>query len=223
MKKCYYNPNPYNNSCKLFLTEKTHEYIPFIQKYLDGCINEIANSLVELDKIKAIRSQVVLLIIFGDLSSKVRVWFKERNPASDGNDQRLKNWFNRFVYTEKNKYWNNNEQLHKFTAEDFVKLRNSLLHKFALPKENPKNWKSIILNNGSNYKLTKNFKENILLSPFELMNLIWDWYALMIEEMKKNINDIEYLKWINYVWLQLYKEWAVLVRWTDKIWKVIVE
>lgn len=215
-KKCYYNPDSYNNNCRVFLIEKTKEYVPFIQQYLDDCIKEITQSLIELDKIKAIRSQTSLLIILVDLSSKVWIWFTERNPATNENIQRLKDWFNYFVYTERNKYWKDNEELHKFTAEDFVNLRNSLLHKFALPKDDSITWRSIILNNDSSHKLAGQFKEkHVLLSPLELMNLVREWYVLMINEMKKDIKSIEYLKWINYIWLQLHKEWAVVMKWTD--------
>ena len=215
-KKCYYNPDPYSNNCRVFLVEKVNEYSPFIQKSLDDCIKEIWLSINELEKIKAIRSQISLLIILVDLLSKVWVRFNERNPASDDNIKRLKEWYNLFVYNERNKFWRDNEQLHKFTADDFANLRNSLLHKFALPKDDPKTWRSIILNNDSSHILAGKFKDkHVLLSPNELKNLINDWYILMMKDIAKNPNDIKYLKGINYIWLQLHKEWAVVMKWTE--------
>lgn len=215
-KKCYYNPDHYSNNCRLFLLEKRDEYIPFIQEYLDGVIKEIVGSVGELKDIKAIRSQISLLIILVDLLSKVWVRFNDRNNATTDNNLRLKNRFERFISTENNKYWKENEDLHKFTSDDFAKLRNSLLHKFALPKDDPITWRSIILNNDSSHKLAEQFREkHVLLSPLELMNLIREWYVLMIDEISKNPNNIEYLKWINYIWLQLHKEWAVLMEWKE--------
>lgn len=215
-KKCYYNTDPYNNNCGLFLLEKRNEYIPFIQEYLDGAINEIVRSVGELKDIKAIRSQISLLIILVDLLSKVWVRFNYRNNATTDNNLRLKNRFEKFISTENNKYRKENEDLHKFTSDDFANLRNSLLHKFALPKDDPITWRSIILNNDSSHKLAEQFREkHVLLSPLELMNLIREWYVLMIDEISKNPNNIEYLKWINYIWLQLHKEWAVLMEWKE--------
>ena len=221
LKKCYGNPDQYNNNCKLFLEEKAKEYVPYIQRYLDDVINEIIPSIPKLDEIRAIRSQFSLLIILVDLLSKIWYWFNERKKASNWNTKRLKDWFNLFIYTNNNKYRRKNEKIHNFTCDDFSNLRNSLLHKFALPDIDNKTWKSIILNNNSNHNLSKKFwKKHVFISPIDLMNLIWEWYALMIWEIWKCAGTQDYLKWINYIWLELHKEWAVLIRIDDRDKKV---
>ena len=185
------------------------EFEKKVNEFIFSSLDEVCTCYKALNWQNAVRAFCSILIIFIDTLTKIWDLFYFRNR---GNKNRITEWYNEFIATEKNTYRNDNKNIQMFNCDMFYSLRNSLLHSFALPKSDEA-WFSIALqmNVPDEYIEAIKSYNSVVISPVDLFNLIKYWWNLMLNYMKdiKESDTVDYYKRISNDWKELEKEWAI--------------